>query len=127
VNTIRGVMRSNPIVVGPGESVRHALELLIENEISGLPVVDAEHRLVGALSEKDLLKVFYEPQALSVEAVMTKDPVSVSIDAELVDVVDALMTSDFRRIFIVEDGKLVGLISRADLMPAVLDALLDRC
>ena len=41
--------------------------------------------------------------------------------------VDALMASDFRRIFIVEDGKLVGLISRADLMPAVLDALLDRC
>lgn len=127
MTSIREIMQPRPIVTTRDESLHRAVELLITNSISGLPVVDGEDRLVGVLSEKDLLKVFYEPDAHSVESVMTEDPISLSVDAPLVDVVDCLMANDFRRVFIHEHGKLVGLISRADLMPAILKALLDRC
>jgi CBS domain-containing protein len=127
MTTIREIMRARPIVATREEPLHHAIELLIENNISGLPVVDDGGRLVGVLSEKDLLKVFYEPDSHTVASIMTENPISMPVDGELVDVVDCLMANDFRRVFIHENGKLVGLISRADLMPAILKALLDRC
>jgi CBS domain-containing protein len=127
MKTIRDIMNAQPIVIRQDETLHEAVELLIANNISGLPVVDEAGQLVGVLSEKDLLKIFYEPAAHSVESIMTRAPVSMSIDAPLVDVVDCLMANDFRRVFIHDHKRLVGLISRADLMPAILKALLERC
>jgi CBS domain-containing protein len=127
MKTISDIIQARPIVIRRSESLRRALELLIENSISGLPVVDDENQLVGVVSEKDLLKVFSEPGEHSIESIMTHDPISISIDAPLVDVVDCLMANDFRRVFIHDRKQLVGLISRADLMPAILEALVERC
>ncbi len=126
MKTIRDVMQPDPIQVRSDQTLRQALELLIENGVSGLPVVDEAGRLVGVLSEKDLLKIFYETGASTVESLMSPNPVSFPVDGELVDVVDSLMANDFRRVFVHEGDKLVGLISRADLMPAILNALLER-
>jgi tRNA nucleotidyltransferase (CCA-adding enzyme) len=126
MTTIREIMQSEPITVRPESTVQLALELLIDHGISGLPVVDADNKIVGVLSEKDLLKVFYENHSATVEAVMTRDPIAISIDEPLVDVLDCLMAFDFRRVLIHEHGKLAGLISRADLMPTILEALLER-
>ena len=126
MKTIRDVMQPDPIQVRRDGALQRALELLISNRISGLPVVDDAGGLVGVLTEKDLLKILCEPGAHTVESLMSSDPVSVSVDDPLVDVIDILMANDFRRIFIHEDGKLVGLISRSDLMPAILEALLER-
>ena len=126
MKTIREIMQSETIVVQPEDSVHHALELLIEHSISGLPVTDADNRIVGIISERDVLKLFYEPEARTVSAVMTKDPTTISVDSPLVEVFDCLMANDFRRVLIRDQQKLVGLISRADLMPTILDALIER-
>lgn len=126
MKTVRDIVKGPPIVVRVGDSIHRALELLIENQISGLPVVNDAGRLVGVLSEKDLLRVFSEPGPGSVESVMTADPISFSVDAPLIDVVDCLMANDFRRVFIHDHETLVGVVSRADLMPAILEALLER-
>ena len=126
MTTIREIMQSEPITVLPESPLQLALEMLIEYGISGLPVVDADDKIVGVLSEKDLLKVFYENHTKTVEDVMTRDPITISVDAPLVDVFDCLMAYDFRRVLVHEHGKLVGLISRADLMPTILEALLER-
>ncbi len=126
MKTIRDVMQSNPIRIRRGEALHRVLELLIEHQISGLPVVDDSGRLVGVLSEKDLLKIFHERDTHTAESLMSRNPVSISVDRELVDVVDSLMANDFRRVFVHEGEKLVGLVSRADLMPAILEALLER-
>jgi CBS domain-containing protein len=126
MKTIRDVMQPEPIQIRRDEALRAAVVLLIENEISGLPVVDDAGRLVGVLSEKDLLNIFDPAQKRTVEALMSPDPVSIPVDGQLVDVVDQLMANDFRRVFIHENGKLVGLISRSDLMPAILEALVER-
>ncbi len=106
--------------------MREALELLIEHEISGLPVVDPDGRIVGVLTEKDLLKLFSEPRARTVGSVMTRIPMTIDVDEPLVEVLDCLMTYDFRRVLIQEQGKLVGVVSRADLMPAILSMLVER-
>jgi len=115
-----------PVTVRPDWPVRRALELLVEHGISGLPVVDAQDRIVGVVSEKDLLRLFSDGIPESVAAVMTRDPVKVAIDAPLVDVVDCLMTYDFRRVLVHEKGRLVGVVSRSDLMPVILRVLLER-
>jgi CBS domain-containing protein len=127
MKTISDIMQPRPIVIRRDGSLHRTLELLIENKISGLPVVDDKGQLVGVLSEKDLLKIFSEVGSHSVESIMTRDPVSISVDAPLIDVVDCLMSNDFRRVFIHDQQKLVGLVSRADLMPAILEALIERC
>ena len=126
MKTIRDVMQPDPIKIHREDALRRALELLVENQISGLPVVDDAGRLVGVLSEKDLLKIFYEPDAHSVESVMTPRLVPDEEQRQTANVVDSLMANDFRRIFIHEGEKLVGLISRSDLMPAILEALIER-
>jgi len=123
--TIRDIMKSDLITVEPKTPVRDAIGLLIEHGISGLPVVDDQKRIVGVLSEKDVLKVFYEGEQ-EVGALMTADPESVSVDDALVDVIDMLMANNFRRVLVHDRGKLVGLVSRADLMPALLEGLLER-
>ncbi len=124
--TIRELMTPDPITVRPDQPVKHALQLLIEHELSGLPVTDEKATILGVLSEKDVLKLFSEPEAPSVASIMTRDPITIDVGAELVEVFDCLMSHDFRRILISERGKLVGVISRADLMPAILAVLADR-
>ena len=126
MKTIRDVMRVSPITVQLDTPLRDVVALLVKHKISGLPVVMEDNTIVGVLGDWDLLKVFYEPDAHTVESVMTPRPPAISVDAPLVDVFDYLMTYEYRRVLIHENNKLVGLVSRADLMPPLLDALLDR-
>jgi len=121
--TIADVMEGGLATVLPETSIRSAVRLMIENRISSVPVVDAEGRIVGALNEGDLMKVFYEPDTGCVGDVMTRDPIVVSIDAKLVEVIDELMSSNFRRVLISENGQLAGVITRSHVMPALLAAL----
>ena len=123
---ILDVMEGELATVRPESPLRPALALMIENRISSVPVVDADGRIVGALNEKDLMKVFYEPDTGCVAEVMTRDPLTASLDAPLVDVIDQLMSSDFRRVLIHEDHRLVGVITRSHVMPALLSALEEK-
>ncbi len=118
--TIRDVMQTQLSTVRPESLLGPAVKMMIEQQVSSLPVVDAEGRIVGALNQKDLLKVFYDLDATTVASVMTTDPIVMSIGAPLVDVIDQLMSSDFRRVLIQENDRLVGVIVRTHLMPSVL-------
>ena len=124
--SIINIMQGDLATVPPESPLRPALRVMIENKISSVPVVDADRRIVGALNEGDLMRVFYEPETKCVADVMTRNPPVVSITAPLVDVIDKLMSSDFRRVLIHEDNRLVGVITRSHVMPALLEALEDR-
>ncbi len=126
MTTIRDVMSPDPISVEATCALADALERLLEYKISGLPVVDAANKIVGVLSERDLLRVYAEDDARVVGDLMTREAVSIGIDEPLVEVVDCIMSNDFRRVLIHENGKLAGVVSRADLMPAILDLLRER-
>jgi CBS domain-containing protein len=120
---ILDVMEGDLATVFPESPLRPALALMIEKRISSVPVVDSDGRIVGALNEGDLMRVFFEPDTRCVADVMTRDPLTSSIDAPLVDVIDQLMSSDFRRVLIHEDCRLVGVITRSHVIPALLSAL----
>ena len=126
MKTIREVMNDHPISIGPDASLHEAIELLVKHNISGLAVVEPDGTILGVFGDRDLLKVFYEPESHSIRSVMKRNPETFSVNAPLVDVFDYLMSEDFRRVLIHENNKLVGLVSRADLMPAILDVLLEK-
>lgn len=125
MSSIREIMKTEVISIGPDASPREATALMVTHHVSGLPVVSPTGKLIGVITEKDVLRLFYDDVA-TVAELMTKDPVSVAVDDELVEVFDILMSKSFRRVFVQEGGKLRGLISRADLMPVILEALADR-
>lgn len=124
--TIRDLMERDLATVRPESSVGEAVRLMIAHEISSIPVVDEGERIAGALNQGDLMQVFYEPDVRCVADVMTRDPIVLSIDAPFVDVIDQLMASNFRRVLIHEDRRLVGVITRSHVMPALLAVLEER-
>ncbi|HSV98888.1 MAG TPA: CBS domain-containing protein [Sedimentisphaerales bacterium] len=95
-----------------------AAEVLVAHGITGLPVVDDSMKLLGALSEKDVLRLFDSSPSRTwrVCDVMTPDVVSVNLDDDLFDVCKCLAGNALRWAPVLDRGKLVGIISRADLI-----------
>ncbi len=127
MSDIRDIMTHDVIAFPESLPLEDALQSLIDNHISGAPVIDDQQRIVGVLSEADLLTLFWEKDAVSVGDIMTKQPRMFHVDAKVVEVLDCLMSNSFRRVLIHDDEqRCVGLVSRADLMPSVLSNLLER-
>jgi CBS domain-containing protein len=124
----RSVMKTGLITVTADTPLEQAIGLLIEHRISGLPVVDAAQRLLGILTEKDLLRLLYEEPGVMtrVSDLMTTNLRAFQADAPLEQVCDCLMANHFRRVPVLEGERLVGLISRADLMPALLELAAEK-
>ena len=128
MTTAREVMQTQLITVTEQTPLSEAITLLMTHRISGLPVVDEDSRLVGLITEKDLLRACYEdPGAFrAVGDLMSRDIRTFQADAPLADLCDCLMTHHFRRVPILEGDRLVGLVSRADLLPTILEIVVER-
>jgi len=124
--TAADVMKRDLITVRAESPIREVLQLLMAHRISGLPVVDGAGRLAGVITEKDVMRLLaMERGSVSTVAeLMTRQVRAFQHDAPLEEVCDCLMANHFRRVPILDGERLVGLISRADLMPTIL-ALLD--
>lgn len=94
--TIRELMTPEPLSVRVETPLHRALDLLIRNDLSALPVVDENDGIVGLLNERHLLTAFGDPEATSVAAVMDIEPVTVTVDEPIVEVVDRLMVINVR-------------------------------
>ena len=110
--TAADIMTPDPLTVRPDTSAHEAAQLLSEHRISGAPVVDNDEHLVGIVSEYDLIA----RAGASVRDVMTRDVVTVPVGAPLDRVRAILVTQRLKRVPVTDDGRLVGLISRADLV-----------
>lgn len=122
------LMQRNLITVHADTALGEAVNLLIRHRISGLPVVDDAGELQGILTEKDVLRLLYEDAGRFTTArdLMTREVRAFQADDDLAQVCDCLMANHFRRVPILQGRKLVGLISRADLMPTVLSLVGER-
>ena len=144
----RDIMTEAPLAIGVGASLAQAITLMTRHKISGVPVIDIDDRPVGMLTEGDLLRrvetgtedqkpgwlasIFW-PGALAadyvqshgrqVEELMTRDVICVNEDALLSEVVTLMRKHRVRRLPVVRDGRLVGIVSRADLVAQVGAAL----
>jgi len=119
----KDIMTKMVISVRPEMPIYDAIRTLAERNVTGLPVVDADLNLVGLLSEKDVVKTLYDAEGKvdqTVSDFMSTDVVSFEPDATLIDLCDCMIAGNFRRVPIVGDGKLMGIVSGSDIIRAIL-------
>ena len=119
------IMTKDVIVVHPTTPLLQAMKMLIENQVSGLPVVDEEGCIVGVISEKDFLRLLVSDVITSKEVVgdyMSPDVQFFYPQDSVIDICEFFMTMNVRRVPIVENGKVVGVISRRDLIKLILNS-----
>jgi CBS domain-containing protein len=127
--TAKQLMNTSVITISPQEDVYEAMRMMALNNVTGLPVVDEDGTLVGIITEKDILVLLYnslEEADLSravgtVGQFMTRHVISFGPADNLVDIAECLSTNHFRRVPILENGKLVGIISRRDVIRYIRD------
>ena len=117
-------MTTDLVILDPDMDILQAVHRLIRNNIAGAPVVTADGNLVGILTERDCMRVamqaeFYAEPGGPVSEYMTTDPHSVPPGKSILDVAQAFIDGRFHRYPVVEDGLLVGIISRRDVMRAL--------
>ena len=121
------LIRYGVMTVKRDTPIYQAIAMLVDKKITGLPVVDDEMKVLGLISEKDLLNVAYhimnddgdgdgDLKNKKVADIMTTDVVSFKTTSNVADICQCFMNSSFRRVPILEDDKLVGLISRKDII-----------
>ena len=125
MSAIKDVMSTDLVTVTKEASIFKAIELLRKHNITGLPVVDEEMRLVGMVSERDMLMAIHSIAARTyvssgtvcdIQTVMTKDVIAFDVDDSLIAVWKCLKENDFRSVPILSDGTLVGIISLQELI-----------
>ena len=121
--TVKSIMTTDVFTVTPETPVLETIKIIIDKHISGLPVINEHKKLVGVITEKDLLRVLVEGQAgkgKKVKDFMTKNVVSFDADENVVVVCEYFLNNVVRRVPIVEKGALVGVVSRRDILKLVL-------
>ena len=118
------IMTSDITTIRPDASIQEAIELLLQRGISGLPVTDDEGHLVGVITEFALLAIAYDHDVPNhtVQEYMTTDVVTVDASEPVDRVADLCIVHRVRRVPVMESGRLVGLISRRDVLRALYEA-----
>jgi CBS domain-containing protein len=141
---VKDVMTHNVISVGAGEPVVKAARMMLQNRISGLPVVDDKGQLVGVVTEGDFLRrreigterqrpkwlefvlgpgklaqEYVHTSGRKVAEIMTPHPRTVAEDDSLDEVVEIMERRHIKRLPVMRDGRMVGIVSRANLMHAL--------
>lgn len=124
-------MARNLVTFEPGTSVVEALSTLLDKRISGAPVIDSDGTLVGMLSEVDLIQVFiqdsyYDENAGIVGDYMHAPVETVTPDMDIYSLAEQFRKARRRRYPVVKNGKLVGQISRRDVLRAARDLMSKR-
>ena len=128
------IMSQPVITVTPETGIKTAAELLVMHGISALPVVDSTGRLVGIVSEADLIALEARPDPRSqatplaptagttprhVADVMTRDVVTVTAHSEVAEAARAMLNSDVKRVPVMSGRRVVGIVSRRDLVKVI--------
>lgn len=138
---VREVMTSPVYTVLPSTPVKQALRILDERAITAMPVVDERGRAIGVVSEVDLLwgalradqrrheiPDSSDPDVPSVVAeVMNHHPITVAPDSDLAEAVDVMMSSVVKSLPVVEHGRVIGMVSRRDVVHALARADDEIC
>ena len=145
------VMTSEVIMIDDDASVQEVTNLLAEHGISAVPVVDCNRRVIGMVSEGDLLHraetgterqrswwlemvastnqlagEYVKSHSGVVKDVMTRDVISVTEDTTVADIAILLETNRIKRVPVLRDGRLVGIVSRANLVRALAMTITER-
>ena len=122
--TVRMHMDKRVCTLRPETKIRDAVKLLVRNHVTGAPVVDENRKVVGILTERDCLKLFakgVEGDAIQgdVASFMTGEVTTIPPDVDVYYTAGLFLRHHFRRLPVVEDGKLVGAITRFDILRVI--------
>jgi CBS domain-containing protein len=148
--TVRDIMQANVVKVGPKTTVRELAAILAEHKISGVPVVDEENHVLGMVSEADVIlqdaefhfpyyiqfleSVIYLQSVAKFEErfrkafgskvadVMSKEVVEISPEGTVYDAATKMADHKVNRLPVVENGTLVGIVTRGDIVRAIADS-----
>ncbi|HCJ66112.1 MAG TPA: hypothetical protein DHV62_01985 [Elusimicrobia bacterium] len=137
----KDIMTKNVITVKEDTPVREVIRMLLEKNISGVPVVDKENNLVGIISEADLIykeksllpivtyhenhkqfmNAYRKGLAKTAGEIMTKDVITVSEDTAVEEIATLMLEKWIKRVPVVKDKKVIGIISRPDIMRTIYE------
>ena len=123
---VRDYMARRLVTLRPDDEILRAVHVLIDNQIAGAPVVDVDGNLIGMLTEKDCMKVMVDATYHSqlgglVAEFMTTEVEVMQSDDSIVAAAERFLKHRYHRYPVVENDRLVGQISRADVMRALGD------
>jgi CBS domain-containing protein len=125
----RDIMTTDLLTVGPNATVQEAIETLLHHRISGLPVVDANRKLIGMITEFGLLAVAYDLTIRQEKILkhMTTEIISVSPDDSIRAIADVCIMHRVRRVPVVENGRIIGVVARRDVLKGIFEAVTQSC
>lgn len=129
--TVRDCMSRKVVAFDISDDVGDIVAVLLENKITGAPVLDADKRVIGFISEQDCIKemlntAFYCDLTANAADIMKTNVVTVDPDMPIVELAEQLSTNKPKVYPVVEDGKLIGIVSRSDVLRSLYDASI-RC
>jgi len=122
---VKTIMTTDVKFVRADTPIYDALDLLENEKVSGLPVVDEANQVVGILTEKDVLEILIAKNVdvkNKVGDYMTREVICFQENDNVIDVCKFFIRSNIRRVPIVRDGKLVGIVSRHDMVTLIREA-----
>jgi len=117
----RDVMVTKLVTLAPGMDVHEAIDMLLRNKISGAPVVDEERNFLGVFSEQCCIRVLIDSiydqlPTTEIRAFLDTSPDSVTEDTGILTIIQIFKDTSRRRLPVLRDGKIVGQISRRDIL-----------
>lgn len=114
------IMTRNVCTIQPEASAQQAAQLLDQKRISGAPVVNAQGQLIGMITEADIISKVNR-EGLRVADIMTHELIVVTEETPVGKIAQLLTERKIKRVPVVRDGRLVGIVSRADIVHAVAE------
>jgi CBS domain-containing protein len=109
------IMTRKVITASPHLSIKELAMLLIRNQISGVPVADERGKIVGLVSEADIIA----KKGKQVQSIMSSEVFSVAEEASIEEIAQLMTTRRIKRVPVMRDGRLVGIVSRADIVNTI--------
>ena len=111
----RDIMTRDVITVMPSMTIKQLANALIKNQVSGAPVIDKRGKIVGIVSEADIIA----KKGKDVKSIMSKKIVSIDEETSVEKIAHLMMTHHVKRVPVMRDDQLVGIVSRADIVSAI--------
>ncbi|MBW9222377.1 CBS domain-containing protein [Methanothermococcus sp. SCGC AD-155-C09] len=115
---VKEIMTYNPICVSESISLNELIDIFLEKNIGGAPVVDREYVLLSIITERDVISHLKEDieESETVDKYMTQDPIVATPGERLKDVARTMLRNGFRRLPVLSEGKLVGMVTSTDFI-----------
>jgi len=111
----KDIMTKDIVTVKPTMTVKNLAMTLIKNQISGAPVVGSDGKIIGIVSEADIVS----KKGKDVRALMSKKVISVSEDASVEEIARLMTTHNIKRVPVMSNDEVLGIVSRADIVSAI--------